>query len=358
MEQSPRAGREGDVLAVVSQSGPSVAFFDTASDRHLGTVQTLAEPHELCFDPVRRLLWCTMTYRSGFYRANSGRRTELTVIDPDTRRVVEVVDLAPEHAPHGIALDAAGGRLYVNVEGGTDRPGGVVVIDTETRRPVGRIDTDAPGSHWVAVDAAGTTGCVANKEAPFVSVLDLKRGTLTAKVEVPGCEGIAVSADGSHAYVATPYQGSLSSDSSGSSDASGEATPPGIKVIDIRSANVVGTLPLGSAAMPVHLTSTGKLLAGEVRTEPDPVSRAGRMAPGRLTVFSADTHERVADFEVGLCPLTITSSPDGRIAYVACYASATVDILDLETLRHLARLDHPAFGTSGTHGLAYIPRPA
>ncbi|OLZ72090.1 surface layer protein [Streptomyces sp. IMTB 2501] len=349
MESSPRAGREGDVLAVVSQSGPSVSFFDAASDRHLGSVHTHAEPHELCFDPVQRLLWCTMTYHSGFYRANSGRRTELTVIDPDTRRVVEVVDLAPEHAPHGIALDAAGGCLYVSVESGADRSGGVVVIDTETRRPVGRIDTDAPGSHWVAVDAAGTTGCVANKEAPFVSVLDLKRGILTAKVEVPGCEGIAVSADGTYAYVATPYQGSVSPE---------EAMPPGIKVVDLRTVSVVDTLPVESAVMPVHLTSTGKLLAGEVRTEHDPVSRTSRMTPGRLTVFSAGTRRRIADFEVGLCPLTIASSPDGRIAYVACYASATVDLLDLETPQHLTRLGHPALGASGTHGLAYIPAPS
>ena len=105
MQQSPRIGREGDVLAVVSQSGPTVSFFDAASDRHVGTVEILAEPHELCFDPTQRLLWCTTAYRSGYYHANGGRRTELTVIDPDTHRVVEVIDLAPEHGPHGLALD-------------------------------------------------------------------------------------------------------------------------------------------------------------------------------------------------------------------------------------------------------------
>ncbi|MFI9048148.1 YncE family protein [Streptomyces sp. NPDC053427] len=349
MQQCPRAGREGDVLAVVSQSGPSVSFFDAVSDQHLGSLETLAEPHELCFDPTQRLLWCTTTYRSGFYHANGGRRTELTVIDPDTRRIVEVVDLAPEHAPHGLALDAARGRLYVTVEGSADRPGGVVVIDTRTRRPLGRIDTDAPGSHWVALDTAGRTGYVANKEAPFVSVLDLERGSLTAKVEVPGSEGLAVAADGSQAFVASPYRGSFSA---------AEGPAPGIKVIDTRTASVVDTLPLENAAMPMHLTSTGKLLAGEVRAEYDPVSRTSRMAAGRLTVFSADTRKQVGQVEVGLCPLTITSSPDGRIAYVACYASSTVEVVDLETLQSLTRLDHAGFGESGAHGLAYLPRPA
>lgn len=347
---SPRAGREGDVLAVVSQSGPTVSFFDAASDRHLGAVEVLAQPHELCFDPTQRLLWCTTAYHSGYYHANSGRRTEVTAIDPDTRRIVEVVDLAPEHGPHGLALDPARRRLYVSVEGSEDRPGGVVVIDTETRRPLGRIDTDAPGPHWFAIDPAGKTGYATNKEAPFVSVVDLERGTLTAKVEVPGSEGLAVSADGTQVFVASPYAGSFS--------AAEERTPTGIRVIDARTASVVDMLPTEHLVLPVHLTSTGKLLVGESPMEPDPASRLGRPAPGRLTVFSADTRERLGQAEVGFLPLTITSSPDGRIAYVACVGSSTVHLVDLDTLQSLARLDIAKHGEPGAHGLAYIPRPA
>ncbi|MFE2009904.1 YncE family protein [Streptomyces sp. NPDC059491] len=350
MQQSPRTGREGDVLAVVSQSGPTVSFFDAASDRRLGDVQVPAEPHEVCFDATQRLLWCTLTYRSGYYHANSGRRTELAVIDPDTRRVVEIVDLAPEHGPHGLALDTARGRLYVSVEGGEDRPGGVVVIDTATRRPMGRIDTDAPGPHWFAIDPAGTTGYATNKEAPFVSVVDLGRGVLTSKVEVPGSEGLAVSADGAYVFVAGPY---------GTFSGTAEGRPaPGIRVIDARTASVVDTLPTQDIVLPVHLTSTGRLLVGEVRMTPDPESRLGRNAPGRLTVFSADTRKQLGEIEVGLFPLTITSSPDGRLAYVACAVSSTVDVVDLETLDRSARLDIPKLGEAGAHGMAYVPRPA
>ncbi|GLX35847.1 putative surface layer protein [Streptomyces roseochromogenus] len=350
MQQFPRAGRAGDVLAVVSQSGPTVSFFDASSDRHLGSVEVLAEPHELCFDPTERLLWCTTAYRSGYYHANGGRRTELTVIDPDTRRIVEVVDLAPEHGPHGLALDPARRLLYVSVEGSADRPGGVVVVDTRTRRPVGRIDTDAPGPHWFAIDPAGRTGYATNKEAPFVSIVDLERGVLTGKAEVPGSEGLAVSADGTHAFVAAPY--------AGFSSTAGERPVPGIRVIDARTASVVDTLPTRDLVLPVHLTSTGRLLAGELCMSPDPDSRLDSHAPGRLTVFSAETRRRLGEVEVGRFPLTITSSPDGRIAYVACVISSTVDIVDLESLRTLARLDIPKLAEPGAHGLAYIPRPS
>ncbi|MFI2236672.1 YncE family protein [Streptomyces chrestomyceticus] len=351
MPQSARTGRDGDVLAVVSQTGPSVAFFDAATDRHVGTVVVPAQPHELCYDPAQRLLWCTSTYHSGYYHANSGRSTELTVIDPDTRRVVEVIDLAPEHGPHGLALDTARRRLYVSVEGSADRPGGVVVIDTETRRPVGRIDTDAPGPHWFAIDPAGRTGYATNKEAPFVSVVDLERGVLTAKVEVPGSEGLAVAADGTRVFVAAPYAGSVLA-------GSGDRPDAGIQVIDARTASVVGTLPTEHVVVPVHLTSAGQLLVGEERMASDPESQLGGHAPGRLTGFSADTGECLGGIEVGHAPLTITSSPDGRLGYVACIASSTVEVVDLETWQLVARLDIAKRGEAGAHGLAYIPRAA
>ncbi|MER7585049.1 YncE family protein [Kitasatospora sp. NPDC097691] len=348
MSTTSRSHLAGDVLAVVSQSGPTVSFFDAATDRLLDTVEVLAEPHELCFDPTRRLLWCTSAYHSGYYHANGGRRTELTVIDADTRRIVEVIDLAPEHGPHGLALDTARDRLYVSVEGGPDRPGGVVVIDTDARRPIGRIDTEAPGPHWFAVSPDGRTGFATNKEAPFVSIVDLDKGVLTAKVEVPGSEGLAVSPDGTRAYVAGPYLGFA---------ARPDATP-GIRVIDARTASVVATLPTGSAALPVHLTSTGKLLAGEVRSAPDPDSPLGRQLPGRLTVFSTDDHRHLGSVEVGLFPLTITSSPDGRLAYVSCVVSSTVDVIDLDTLTPVSHLTLPKRAEPGAHGLAYLPRPA
>ncbi|WP_234025260.1 MULTISPECIES: hypothetical protein [unclassified Streptomyces] len=73
---------------------------------------------------------------------------------------------------------------------------------------------------------------------------------------------------------------------------------------------------------------------------------------------SAEGGPAMGEIEVGHVPLTITSSPDGRLAYVACVASSTVDIIDLETLKRLARLDIPKHGEAGAHGMAYIPRPA
>ncbi|MEV7596376.1 YncE family protein [Kitasatospora sp. NPDC089797] len=348
MPNDPRAHLTGDVLAVVSQSGPTVSFFDAATDELLDTVEVTAEPHELLFDPTQRLLWCTSAYHSGYYNAHSGHGTTVTVLDADTRRIVEVIDLAPEHGPHGLALDPVRGRLYVSVEASAQRPGGVVVVDTATRRPLGRIDTDAPGPHWFAISPDGRTGYATNKEAPYVSVVDLDRGTLTAKVAVPGSEGLAVSADGSRVYVGGPYLGFAK-------DADAE---PGIRVIDARTTAVVEVLPTGSAVLPVHLTASGRLLVGEIHATTDPGSPLEGKAHGRLTVFSAATHRPLGSVDVGTFPLTITSSPDGRIGYVSSAVSSTVDVIDLDTLTPVTRLALPKRAEPGAHGLAYLPRPA
>lgn len=161
-----------------------------------------------------------------------------------------------------------------------------------------------------------------------------------------------MSADGTRAFVAAPYAGSFSD------SGDGERPVPGIRVIDARTTSVVDVLPTRDLVLPVHLTSTGKLLAGESSMAAEPESRLGRHAPGRLTVFSAGTGERLGGVDVGLFPLTIASSPDGRLAYVSGVISSTVDIVDLESLRTVGRLDTAKLGQPGAHGVAYVPRPA
>jgi DNA-binding beta-propeller fold protein YncE len=352
----------GDRLAVVSQSGPTVTLLD-AVDHTVRTVLTVpAEPHELCFDPEHRLLYCTSAYISGYYGANAGQNHLLTVIDPDAGRVVEVVDLSPEAGPHGLALDAARRLLYVSVEEGPAGPGGVVVLDTATRRVLRRIDTLAPGPHWFAIDPDGRFGYAANKEAPFLTVVELATGALVDKIAVPGSEGIAVSPDGSTVAVAAPK-----------ADLGRLAAEPSVLLIDTRTAAIAATLPTEHAVIPVHWTATGVLLAGEVRgpsdghrpdgTAPEGTgSWGGAVVPaGRLSVWagpSAAAIQRVGTAAVGAMPLTVASSPDGGRAYVAAVAASTVTVVDLADPAKPAMIDTvavPRAGEPGAHGLAYIP---
>lgn len=355
----PRFPRTGDLLAVVSQSGPTVTLFDAVDHSVRGVLTVAAEPHELCFDPEHRLLYCTSTYHGGYYDANDGRNHLLTVIDPDAGEIVEVLDLSPEHGPHGLALDPARPLLYISVEAGPAGPGGVVVLDTTTRRVLRRIDTLAPGPHWFAIDPDGARGYAANKEAPFLTVVELTTGAVVDKIPVPGSEGIAVSPDGSTVAVAAPKNnmGRL-------------AAEPGIRLVDTRTGELRRTLPTEHAVVPVHWTSTGLLLTGEVPAAARPIDmaagdyfRAADMPAGRLTVWagpSAAEVEPAGEVEVGSSPLTITSSPDGGRAYVAAVFGSTVTAVDLTDPARPAVLDtiavpHP--DAPGAHGLAYVPAP-
>ena len=341
--------RNGDQLAVVSQSGPTITLFD-AVDHGVRTVLTVpAEPHELLFEAEHRMLYCANTYHGGYYGANDGPNHLLTVIDPDAGEIVEVLDLSPERAPHGLALDPVRRLLYVSVEAGPAGTGGVVVLDTVTRRVQRRIDTLAPGPHWFAIDPDGNFGYAANKEAPYVTVVELSTGALVDKIAVPGSEGIAVSPDGSTVAVAAPKAGQTGAE-------------PGVRLIDTRTGTIVRTLPTEHAVIPVHWTSTGLLLAGDLGPEGLSYHPTDRPS-GRLRVYagpSAATVEPVGSVPAGGAPLTLTSSPEGERAYLAAVFCSSVSVVDLSvptTPTVLDTLAIPRAGTPGAHGLAYIPAP-
>ncbi|MGW7361958.1 YncE family protein [Streptomyces sp. NPDC054841] len=347
-----------DTLAVVSQSGPTVTFFDAGTYERLGILELPSEPHELCFDAARRLLYCTITYRSGYYHANSGRAHELAVIDPDTRRLIDVVDLSPDHAPHGLALDAAHDLLYVSVEEragegagagaggrGPHVPGGVVVLDLVTRKPVRRIPVLAPGPHWFAITPDGRYGYSANKEAPYVTVVDLESGEMLERIEVPGSEGIAVSPDGRQVYVAAP-KGDFGA---------GPVKDAGVRVIDTETGRIIRTLRTEGAVFPVHATADGLVLAGELRMSAPTGSALGTQLGGMLHVYVPGGDKELGRVPTGAFPLTITSSPDGAFGYVANVSSSTVTVVDLARLRVVTTLEVARAGEPGAHGLAYIP---
>ncbi|MEU5052314.1 YncE family protein [Streptomyces sp. NPDC021096] len=340
-----KAAAARDVLAVVSQSGPSVTFFDAVTYERLDVLEVPAQPHELLFDADRRLLYCVSTYVSGYYNAHQGRARSVTVIDPDTRTIVDTLDTAPDHAPHGIALDRARARLYVSVEATDTAPGGVIVYDAQTRERIGRIPVMADGPHWFAITPDGRRGYSTNKEAPFVSVVDLESQEFTGRIEVPGSEGLDVSPDGRYLYVAAP-KGDFHTP---------PAAQPGVRVIDIAKGEVVRTLPTEGVVFPVHTTATGAVLAGELRVAVEPGSVLGKQTDGVLHVFAPGTHRPVGQVEVGRFPLTITSSPDGSVGYVSNVMSSTVTVVDLERMEVITTLTVDRAGEAGAHGLAYVP---
>jgi len=258
---------------------------------------------------------------------------------------VGVVSLAPEVAPHGLALDQDRGLLYATVEAGAAGDGAIAVIGTPTRKQVDRIEVGARGPHWFAITPDGAKGYATNKADPFISVIDLAERTLAGRIPAPyGTEEVTVSPGGHRAYAAGRALHRHDAHAS---------TPATLLVIDTASDRVVAHAPLAAPGCPVHVAADGRVLIGLA-----PTGSGGEPEAGQLTVLSADGLAPLVTALVGRVPITIHTTPDGDRTFVASLRSGTVHVVDLAdgsvgTVLDIDPGDPDT--TQGAHGIAYLP---
>lgn len=348
-----------NTLAIVSQSGQTLNFYDLTSGQKTGQlVDLIAEPHELAFDEMRNVLYISHAYEHGWYSKHGDYCHGISVVEchPERRQIIDVIDISPAKGPHGLVLDEQHDILYASVEGGipdTPKGGGIIGICLKNRKVIKMIGSGWT-SHWFVMTPDGTKAYTCNKEADFVSVIDLISEEMVGKIPIDGgCEQPAISKCGRWAYYPTPA-------------ISGMMNPrkPCIQVIDTSTDKIVRSIPLEHGAVTIHTDSKDRLLVEQYRfdvVEGD----SKQMAPlnGRLLVLSPtdDRFVHLASMEVGLVPLTIFSSPDGSRAFVSNIFSGTVSVVDLIAMEVVEILE---VGTSrradkslhqGAHGLALIP---
>ncbi|WP_068006842.1 YncE family protein [Nocardia pseudobrasiliensis] len=340
----------GNQLAVVSQSGCTVSFFDLDTGLRGDILDVLPEGHELCFDPARRVVYLAHTYRDGFYLAHSAKAHEITVIDVDTHKIVEIIDIAPEHGPHGMAI-GADGLLYVSVEEGPAGPGALIAVDPATGHTLARHSAEAAAPHSMILTPDHHTAFTTNKQTPFVSKIDLTGVAPLARIPVTGSEGLALSSDGARLFVATPAI-SIPPD---------PEVPDTVEVFDTASAEPLHTIAVAHTPVAVHVTADEKLLVGQWIRGTDPTDFA---SAGVLTIFDARGYTRIAETEVGRCPINIISAPDAATAYVSNLQSGTVCVVDLRDPRVTRTLEidlgeklppERTLPNQGAHGVAFIP---
>lgn len=343
------ADRSGSaILAVASSTERVLDLFATDTWEHLGRVDGLiAEPHEIAADKRRRLLYIVHTWRGGAYMTGHEPANEMSVVDVDRRAVVDVVDLHPFASPHDVEYCAIDDLIYASVEA-NDAGNGVVVVDARTRELVGAIATPARNAHWLAITPDGAKGYVSHKEAPLLSVLDLRARRTVATIELPGgAEEVCMSPDGAAAFVVTPWQ---------TPPASVPAGPSRVLKIDTASDRVVGEIELEPTITAVAATSTGRVLVSQwCPGDPGPVF-AGAAVAGALQIVDGATMTLLGSVELGRLSFTVRASADGSTAYVANLGSGTLSVVDVERRRLERTIDctpDPRLG--GTHGLALMP---
>jgi YVTN family beta-propeller protein len=345
-----------DLLLVASQSGEKLDFFDPVTLEKLGTIGLIAQPHEMAYDPGRRLVYVAHTYRAGGYNEGKPKAHEISVVDPDRRRVTDVIDIHPFEAAHDVDYDPGADRIYASVER-TEAGHGLVVIDAGTRKVEASIPLDAPNAHWLSLTPDGSKAYVTHKEAPFVSVVDLRELRLLKTIPSPGgAEEVDCSPDGRFALVAAPMMTLVINVAAGGLTKGNPppGTPrPRLLKIDVATDEVVGVLEFDEYQSALRVGPDGRVAVSEFRF---PAPGAATPAYGRTNIVDLDSLELLASVPLDELPFTVRFAADGQTAFVANVKTGSVSVLDLASYQVKATLNNnlgAPFG--GTHGLCVVP---
>jgi DNA-binding beta-propeller fold protein YncE len=341
-------------LAVVSQTGSSLSFFDLATGARTAHITDLIpEPHELLFDHKRGLLYLTHAYRHGHFWFHGENGCEISVIDPIQKKVVDIINIHPALGPHGLAHDTSRDILWCSYEEHeTASSGGLVGIDLNTRKVIKRVESSTK-THWFVMTPDGTKAYTCNKNSPFISILDLENQRMVGKIDAPGTEECSISLDGTRAFFPTP-----------GTQIGKNPENPGILVIDTASNMVVRTISLEFGAQSVHVTGDGRLMVGEYRFDTNATSGnlEQTVQEGQLAVYDSRTYELCGRTLIGKMPLTMRSSPDGKLGFVANIFSGSVTVVDLVNFAILntiivdPKVKEISKMCQGAHGLSVLPR--
>ncbi|KAM3416250.1 hypothetical protein BST61_g7856 [Cercospora zeina] len=370
-------------LAVVSQSGESLSFYDIESGEKTGHISNLIpEPHELCYDDRTDLLYVTHAYAHGWYVSHGEDGKTISIIDCTQRKVIDTIDITPYGGSHYALIDKSRNILYSSVEAGLEGAGGIIAIDLRTKKIIQAIPSGAK-THWFVMTPDGKKAYTCNKEAGFVSVIDLHQNIMIAKINLAGgCEQPGISNDGQYVYfpIPTPMPNnkrSFSSDHFGSSSSTenDNATEQHkqqqssiIQIISTSSDTLSPTtIPLPYSGLTIHVDIHDRLLVGQFRVDRTITTSPPKMLPGKLSIFSGPTQDfaHLAALDTELAPLTITSTADGKRAFVANIFSGTVTVVDLEEMRveeekrivvdDVLRKDLGKEMLQGAHGMVVLP---
>jgi DNA-binding beta-propeller fold protein YncE len=334
-------------LAVISQSGCSLSFFNISTGERLFHLPNLPnQPHELAYDAGRRLLYISHTYKSGYYYKHGDYCQDISVFDIGLHKIIDTISIAPYGGPHGLRLSSNGEVLFSSFEHGLEDGGGVLSIDLTTRKLIKAVGSGSH-PHWFVLTKDENKAYTTNKDKDFISALDLKTGNLKTKITFPQSEEGDISVDGRFVYFPFP---SLSP-----TMREGDV---GFKVIDTSTDEVVRTIVTELPVISVFTTAQNKLMVGHYNNEYSHELSKMVFKPGRLELYDLETLQLEGEVEIGMMPLTMRASPDGFIGVVGNMMSGTVTVVDLQEMKVLRVLEVDVVPVGapnqGAHGMAFI----
>jgi YVTN family beta-propeller protein len=301
---------DGTHAYVTNAFDSTVSVIDTASNTVVATIRVGSAPNGVAITPVgTRANDDDRRHQSLAYVTNGADNT-VSVIDTASNTVVGTIPVGQD--PFGVTITSDGTHAYVT----NQLEDSVSVIDTASNTVVATI----PGfilPTGVAITPDGTdpyegvdrrhqspayvTNHVStidgsNFPASAVSVIDIARNKVVATIPVGQFpSGVAITPDGTHAYVANQGDGTVS-------------------VIDTANNNVVATLPVGAGPVDVAITSDGTHPSHDDRLH-QPLAYVTNSVDNTVSVIDTSSSKVVATIPVGTGPFAVafaTVTPSHR----------------------------------------------
>jgi YVTN family beta-propeller protein len=293
VQASPRTG----ILLVANQQSASATLIDLATGSST-EIPVGAGPHEAAISPDGR--WGVVTV----YGTGPAPGNQLAIIDIARRAVARMVDLGEYRRPHDVVfLPGSSTRVAVTSEASQR----IVIADIARGSVEATVETQAPGSHMLALAADGATLFTANVPAGGVSQLDLAGRRFVRQIAVaPATEGIAITPDGREVWV-------------------GSNTAGTVTVITAATGRIATTIP--DLGMPYRITISPD---GRWALVPDPTGN-------RVHVIDVARRRPLGEIRGIGSPRGVEIGADNRTAFITLGPEGEVVVADLVERTVLAR---------------------
>ena len=310
----PRAGSrpaDAERIVVANEHASTVQFFDLKTGNVLKDISTLKRPHEMALDRNRGIVYISIAYKDGPFSAYERPGNEIQTIGLDSMTIVDTIDITPHWAPHGLALDMERQVLYASCE---SNGGELIGIDLRTKTVALSVSLGGvPHPHSVTVVPSLNKAYTANKDAGHISVVDLKKKTVT-KIPTPsGTEGIIATADGKYVFAGNQKSNEL-------------------LVIDPKKDDIVRRVALDQPPSTLALAPDGKKL---YITFWNQVPGKQTWDDGFLQQLDVASLTPGPKLKVGHFPLNLSITPDGKTGVVDTTADEAVAVVDLSQMKIL-----------------------
>lgn len=194
------------------------------------------------------------------------------------------------------------------------------------------IPTHAHGPHWFTILPSEKKAYTANKEIPFVSVLDLVYNKFLCQIDAPnGSENIGCSRDGRLVFLSTL------------------STSKDLCLVDTESDTIIHRITLDYPPSAFELSPNNPSL---IYVRHMNINYDQGLKPtdnGYLQEVDIDTKKIGRKVKLGYYPLNMVIKNDGKRAYLSCALSDRIEIIDLNKMEIIGNINPGSL----PHGLAF-----